>query len=190
MKLIITRHGETEDNIKQILAGHLPGKLTQKGMEQTQKVALRLKDEKIDVIYSSDLKRAKDTTREIARFHPKVKINYTKYLRETDFGSLTGMDPKKVDWKHLPSNVEMLDQVYSRGKKFLDRIYSLHKNETVLLVCHGGIKSAITAVILNEGPDYIKQSTNIPNTAVSIFKINEDKKHIVHLLNCAKHLDE
>lgn len=188
MKLIMVRHGETEDNLKQILAGHLPGKLTLNGKEQARRVALRLKDEQIDAIYSSDLKRAKDTALEIAKFHPKTKIHFTKELRETDFGDLTGMDPKNVDWKNLPTNVETLDQIYVRGKKFLDKIYHKHKDKTVLFVCHGGIKGAITAVILNEGPDYIKQSTKIGSTAVSIFEIREDKKHIVHLLNCTEHL--
>jgi len=61
MKLIIVRHGETEENKKGIVMGHLPGKLSQEGINQIKKVALRLKDEKIDFIYSSDLTRASDT---------------------------------------------------------------------------------------------------------------------------------
>jgi len=45
MKLIITRHGETEENTKGIIMGHLPGKLTPLGIEQAKKVAQRLKNE-------------------------------------------------------------------------------------------------------------------------------------------------
>ena len=47
MKLILTRHGETELNLKGIMQGHLPGKLTKNGINQAEKLALRLKNEKI-----------------------------------------------------------------------------------------------------------------------------------------------
>ena len=67
MKLIIARHGETEENKKGILQGHLPGKLTELGIEQSKKLALRLKNEKIDAIYSSDLARASNTAKEIIK---------------------------------------------------------------------------------------------------------------------------
>ncbi len=37
MKLTITRHGETEENIAGILQKHLPGKLSANGIEQASK---------------------------------------------------------------------------------------------------------------------------------------------------------
>jgi broad specificity phosphatase PhoE len=188
MRLIIVRHGQTEENLEHIMIGHMPGKLTKEGIEQARKLALRLKDEKIDVIYSSDLKRAKDTTKEIIKYHSEINVNFTKKLRETDFGSITGIKLKDVDWKNLPKDVETLNQLYSRGKNFLDKIYSKHKKDTVLFVCHGAIKGAIIGVILDKGPDYIKESASIENASVSIFDINEDKKHIAHVINCVKHL--
>ncbi len=80
MKLIITRHGETEENRTGIVQGHLPGQLSESGIEQAQKLALRLKGEKIDVIYSSDLDRASDTAKEIAKDHPSVPIRFVRDL--------------------------------------------------------------------------------------------------------------
>ena len=65
MKLILTRHGETVDNIKGILQGQNPGKLSENGIQQAKQLALRLKNENIDAIYSSDLARAADTAKEI-----------------------------------------------------------------------------------------------------------------------------
>ncbi|MEJ2267962.1 MAG: histidine phosphatase family protein [Nanoarchaeota archaeon] len=82
MKLIIVRHGETEENLKKIWQGHLQGKLTKKGIEQAKKLANRLKDEKLDVIFSSDLDRASDTAKEIAKFHSEVPIYLVEDLRE------------------------------------------------------------------------------------------------------------
>jgi broad specificity phosphatase PhoE len=65
MKLIIVRHGESEANKKGI---HQRRKdewsdtsLSKDGIFQAKQVAERLKDEKIDGIYASDLKRAKET---------------------------------------------------------------------------------------------------------------------------------
>ncbi len=43
MRLIITRHGETEENKNKIFQGHLPGKLTQLGIEQAQKISIKIK---------------------------------------------------------------------------------------------------------------------------------------------------
>jgi len=43
MKLILTRHGETIENQKGIMQGHLPGHLSKQGVEQAKKLALRLK---------------------------------------------------------------------------------------------------------------------------------------------------
>lgn len=82
MRLIITRHGETEENTAGIIQGHLPGKLSDRGIAQAKKVALRLKNEKIDAIYSSDLARTSDTAKEIAKFHPTIPIEFVKELRE------------------------------------------------------------------------------------------------------------
>jgi len=56
-RLIFVRHGETEENKAKIVQGQKHGKLSEEGLEQAKKVAERLKDEKIDFIYSSDLDR-------------------------------------------------------------------------------------------------------------------------------------
>ena len=73
-KLIIVRHGETEENAKRITQGHLNSQLSEKGKEQAQKLALRLKDEKIDCCYSSDLDRCMNTAKKIIELHSNSKI--------------------------------------------------------------------------------------------------------------------
>ena len=65
MKLIIVRHAESEANSKGISQGYKneweDTPLSGKGEQQAKKVAQRLKSEEISLIYSSDLKRAKQT---------------------------------------------------------------------------------------------------------------------------------
>ena len=187
MKLILIRHGETIGNIKKIAEGHLEGKLSTKGKKQAKKVAIRLKNEKIDYIYSSDLARAKDTLKEIIKYHPNTPIKFDKKLREMDAGDFTGRADKDIDWNNPPKSVETNIKAQIRIKKVLDKIYSKHKNQTVLVVGHSFINKALITVILNESADCMKKYKQ-SNTTINIFEIKEDKKHIIHLLNCKKHL--
>ena len=46
MRLLITRHGETIENKAGILQGHTEGTLSGLGIEQAEKLASRLKNEK------------------------------------------------------------------------------------------------------------------------------------------------
>ncbi len=197
MKLIITRHGETIENQKEIIQGHLPGKLSEKGMGEAKKVALRLKGEKIDYIYSSDLARAADTAKEIAKFHPKVPIEFVKELRERKLGDLEGKCKKDLGlvgdkWSIVNMNSkdsESLNEMFERAKKFIDKILEKHLNDTVLFVCHNGIKKALVCAITGKKSEDIPLSQNFKNTSISIFEIDKERGHKTHVLNCAKHLD-
>ena len=59
--LILVRHGQSIGNATRVYLGHTNLGLTERGKMQAQLTAERLRDEKIDAIYSSDLKRAHDT---------------------------------------------------------------------------------------------------------------------------------
>jgi broad specificity phosphatase PhoE len=59
LRLLFTRHGETEDNLKGIICGQQPGVLTKLGKEQAQKIGIYLRTNPIcfHQIYVSDLGR-------------------------------------------------------------------------------------------------------------------------------------
>ena len=42
IRLLLTRHGETEDNTKGIICGQQPGVLTKSGKEQAKKIGIHL----------------------------------------------------------------------------------------------------------------------------------------------------
>ena len=197
MKLIITRHGETEENKQGILQGHLPGKLSAEGKIQAKKVALRLKDEKIDFIFSSDLRRAADTAQEIAKFHPAVTIEYTRELRERNMGEFEGKKKSELGWSAKefkaiilqPQKGETMEQVYDRAKSLIQKVYSDHPNDTVLFVGHNGINKSLIAAITDKKHDQIKTIETQHNTSINEFEIAEDGKHEIRVLNCIKHLD-
>ncbi len=193
MRLILTRHGETLSNLHNICEGHSDGQLSEEGILQAKKLAERLKNERIDICYASDLKRVKDTVKEIMKFHKGVSVKFDKLLRERYFGRFQGKPfPESWDWDKLPDGVETDESLCSRAKKFLDKVYSKHKNDHVLVVSHAGINMGFLTVIQNKPvSEFTKAGTVkgfLKNTSVSIFDIEEDSKHIIHVINCTKHL--
>ncbi len=196
MKLIITRHGETEENILGIIQGQLPGKLSALGIAQAKKVALRLKDEKIDYIYSSDLARTLDTAKEIAKFHKKVPIELVKDLREKYFGQWQGKKKtdlgfsKTTDFSGFsPEDGETSEKIFNRAKRFLYKILTKHPNDTILIAGHTAINKALIAVIMNKTSKDIESIKNTSNASITVIEIDENKNHKVNLFNCKKHLD-
>ncbi|PHN02561.1 histidine phosphatase family protein [Flavilitoribacter nigricans] len=196
MKLIITRHGQTEENVAGILQGHLHGKLSAKGVEQAKKVALRLQSEQIDFIYSSDLDRAADTAKEIAQYHPNTKVEFVESLRERNLGELQGRKKSELrgdtkDQKAIfaePKGGETMEEVYKRAAGFLREVIHQHQNDSVLLVCHSGIGQALVAVITGKSHTEIKSVGGLQNTSISIFEIDEDRHHKIVCYNCTEHL--
>ena len=68
--------------VPRILSGQSDSDLNEMGYKQSMTLAWMLKKEKLDYIYTSDLKRAVQTTKEIAKHHPNTPIIMDKGLRE------------------------------------------------------------------------------------------------------------
>ena len=194
MKLIIVRHGETIENVKRIIQGHLGGNLSREGKSQTKKLAERLKDEKIDVIYSSDLKRTRNTAREIKKFNKNIPLYFDARIRERFFGDYQGTHYENGwAWRSITSDmggsIENDLDMEKRIATFLDEIIEKHKKETVLLVSHGGVKKLILNQIFGKHLPKIASVEEVKNASVSIFEIQSREKIIPILLNCTRHLE-
>jgi len=87
-KYFIMRHGEAESNVKDIVScwpEKFRNHLTAQGNNSVRRAVQELKTKKINLIFSSDLIRAKETA-EIAGDILEVVPAYDKRLREIDFG--------------------------------------------------------------------------------------------------------
>lgn len=188
MRLIVVRHGRSTGNENKIHEGQLPGELSKEGKEQVKKLAERLKKEKFDIIYSSDLKRASDTAKEIAKYHPHVPIHFTKELREVDVGDFTGKSYGETDWNNLPKNLERPEMVQERVRKFLNKILKEDKNKTVLLVSHDYTNKALATVLFKESYKE-REKYKFDNTSISIFEIGDNKEVKINVFNSTEHLD-
>lgn len=158
-RLLLVRHGETVDNVNQIMQGQTQGELTQKGVLQAEELAQQMRDEQIDVFVSSDLKRSIDTCRIIAQSHG-LPVVQTPLLRERDWGVFTGRfipDLKDETW---PDDIESITDLRTRAKAFLDFISEQYPGKTVLAVGHGIINKAIQAVHLGKEMREIPRMTN------------------------------
>ncbi len=197
MRIIITRHGQTEENKEGILQGHLPGRLSELGKEQARKLALRLKNEKIDIIYSSDLARAADTAKEVAKYHPKTQVKFVEEMREKHLGEYQGIrkadmgwDPKEMKGVTLEAkDGESTKEMYERAGKFIDFLKKKHPKGTVLLVGHNGINIAIVGVLMGKKCEELATIEKMKNTSVNTFEANENGKFTVKTFNCTKHCE-
>lgn len=199
MKLYIVRHGETEENSRGIIQGNLNSKLNRQGLKQAKLLAKRLGNVNFDYIYSSDLERAKQTALEIFKYQ-NCPIKYVRPLRERGFGKFCGekvrdmekfLKGKGVDdvyYKKI-AGIEPLVSMQARVIEFLDKIYKKHKNQTILISTHGGVKRNVL-LFFNKLP--IEKFHNYPrfeNTSLSIIQFHENGDHEIILENDIKHLD-
>ncbi len=200
MRLILVRHGETEGNFAQVSQSP-DERLTATGLLQAKKLAKRLKSEHFDVVYVSDFHRAVKTAEEILKFHPSVPVVYSSQLRERDMGKLIGAsyesvisirDRSGVPYAHFkPEGGESFLEVMSRARKFLEKLVKLHPKETVLVVGHGTWISSFLLHLLKRPFERVEvKKIHPPNTAVSVFEVDEKNGFRLKLLNCTKHLSK
>ncbi len=149
--LYLTRHGETCENVAQVLQGHLPGELTPKGREQAENLALHLPtDVRFDVLLTSDLQRAIDTAHILNR-HLCLPIHPTPLLRERDWGGLTGKRIADVPVpEHFPEDVESVEAMFDRAHRFLQWLNATYDCKNVLAVGHGLFCRCICAALNNQ----------------------------------------
>ena len=166
MKIYLVRHGETIENVQKINQGHLQGHLSEKGKKQARETAERLKKEKIDLVYCSDLKRTRDTAAEIMNVI-KAPIHYTKELRELDIGVFSGTPYGTIkeylqknniqDFPNFkPEGGESLNEFQKRLCDFCNKLLIKHKTENILLITHGGVIKNLLLHLLKLDDKYHK----------------------------------
>lgn len=157
--LLLMRHGETVDNVNQIMQGQTQGMLTDNGIQQAEKLAEEMAHERVDAFVASDLKRAVDTCEIMARPHGKPVVT-TPLLRERDWGDFTGEYIPDLRDRVWPDNVETIGQLKERARRFLKLMADHYPSQTVLAVGHGIINKAIQAVFYQKAMHEIPRMSN------------------------------
>jgi len=145
------RHGEALSNKKDVISswpekGRFP--LTQKGEKQIKAAAKKLKGKSIDLIFSSDLLRTRQTAGIVSKAIG-VEVRFDKRLREYNFGVFNARPIKEfrkdfpidkiiIRFKKKPKGGETFIDIQKRMYSFLEEINKGYKGKKILIISHEG----------------------------------------------------
>ena len=120
VRVIFFVHGTTTDNAEHKSTGWIPGELTEKGIQQSLDLKEQINLDEIDLVISSDLKRAIDSAD--YTFKGLEEIYHDERIRECNYGDLNGKDASLVVYEnHITEpfpNGESLKDVENRVRDF------------------------------------------------------------------------
>lgn len=146
-KYYILRHGHSLRQVMDIAMcwpekGRFP--LTKKGRQQILKVAKELNRKNIDLIFSSDLLRTKQTA-EILQKVTGAKLIFDKRLREYNVGIFNGKDPR-LAWSYLLNSKDIYSTKLPKGEsirdvakrmyKFLSELNQKYSQKSIVIISH------------------------------------------------------
>jgi probable phosphoglycerate mutase len=180
-RFCLVRHGETDWNAERRLQGHTDIELNTRGLAQATQMARALKNMnfEFDVLYTSDLQRARQTAKAIESLYSVSAIGHSA-LRERNLGALQGLTLNEAPniepdlWQaHLSRDIhqemrggESILQFSSRIKFALDEIQKSHAGKTILLVSHGGALDMMYRIASNQALDSEKVVA-VPNASLN-----------------------
>lgn len=179
------RHGESEDNLAQILSRPTTC-LTDKGINQIKKTKELLKSYQFQKVYYSPLKRTDET-----RFHLGLEGIEEERIIEVNFGIFEGLGYEDFTAKYpeeskfwgddpftyeIP-NGESIYMVYERVKNFLEQV--VENDVDILLVTHEGIIRIICSWVFDDPNYFFKFKAE--NGSISIVSIDKGYKYIKKL---------
>ena len=149
MEIFLIRHGETTGDIEDKYGGDYDDNLTKKGTAQANKLGRKLEGKGIQIIYSSPLIRAQETSKILSKFLG-VEIKTVKDIKERNrYGILTGITKKEAKEKHPQAFEDVKDfkntiEAAEEYEEFVGRITNAFSKllkvdyETIAVVTHGG----------------------------------------------------
>ena len=182
MKMYLIRHGRQCSKLCNVDVDLCP-----QGYRQAALVGERLAKERIQIVYSSALKRAVETAR-TANLYWNVEHEVEPELREICFGLMEGMSDEEIekrfgDWKREQKKMER-DIPYPKGECAGDVIRRVmpvlekigrQPNERAAVVTHGGVIRSVVSYILGMEPGkYRLLGKNLENC--SITELSFDKE--------------
>jgi len=164
LTVVYETHSTTVDNELGVATGWLPGELSAVGVEQARELGARRRDDGIDLVLTSDLRRAVRTT-EIAFVDTGIPVVADPRLRECDYGILTGgpvarIRPSIAFLNDRFPDGECYRDVCRRTADVLADIATQSDLTRVLIVAHSAQRWAMRALLGGEdlaevltGPD-------------------------------------
>jgi probable phosphoglycerate mutase len=189
-RLCLVRHGETAWNAEHRVQGQLDVPLNAIGRMQALAAAKVLSREKFDVIYSSDLSRARQTAAPAANAL-SLEVLQDRDLRERHYGIFERLTYAEVK-ERFPEDYarfharepdydfrtgESLKDFSARSIAVISKIAEANKGRSVLVFTHGGVLDYlyrfITGLSLSADRDF-----GIPNAGLNRVELTGDRWQI------------
>lgn len=185
--ILIARHGESDWNRSKRWQGFADRPLTDLGRRQAVELAARLEGTELDAVYSSDLRRARDTADAVAR-SKDLEVRTTSDLREVDVGSWSGLTRAEAEAQYPDAyrrwlqggegwdDGETYEELGERVVRAIQQIAKQHEGARVLVVAHGGTIRAIHAAALGVDVHTYRRIQRVePNATLSAVCVDEGR---------------
>lgn len=149
IKIMYFVHGTTTDNASKLCSGWKEAMLNNLGKEQAENLGRvsRERGDKIDIMFTSDLQRAIDSSN-IA--FPNVEKIRDNRLRECNYGDLDGEHKSLVIYEeHVDEkfpNGESLKDVEKRMRDFVSYLKDNYDGKTIGIVAHRAPQLALEII--------------------------------------------
>lgn len=162
LNIIFIRHGEIDSNNLGVYSGNSDEPLNINGVNQVEAACLVLKKQKIDLIISSTLKRARQTA-EILKKNIGAELVFNNAFNELIMGPWQGLSEEEVKiqfpnewkiWKTTPSQLsingrETLKQLYERVRNEISNLYLSSENGSTLCIVSHVAVIRVALILIN-----------------------------------------
>ena len=181
----------------------MDGDLTELGHEQAECAGVYLKNRKIDVAYSSDLRRAYKTALHITKYHGIEPIK-DENLCEIYAGEWEGKKFSELErdypelygtWRSDPADFVSIDgesmrEVYDRLKNEVERIVGENHGKTVLVATHATPLRCLACTWLGKPLSEFNSVAWMNNAAISEIDYADDGTITPIVINYTEHLGD
>lgn len=187
-RFCLIRHGETPWNAERRIQGHTNIGLDPEGVHQAELAArwLAALPNRPDILYSSDLLRARMTAERLAE-RLLLPIRELPEMRERCYGLFEGMTYDEArqlypadyaSFEHrlpdyaFPQGGESLSTFSARVVSCLKGLAEKHVGQTVALVTHGGVLDIVNHFIRDNPLDF-PRDFHIPNSGLNWIQVTD-----------------
>ena len=200
LRLLLVRHAETAWNRERRYQGRTDTPLSEAGLVQAEQAGRAMAASGLTAVYSSPLRRARETAAAIARPHG-LDVRVTEAFGEIHFGRWEGLtldearalDPAFYDeWLSAPHSLvppggEALNDLRARALAGLESLRGEHGDATVCLVTHSMVARVLILEALGLPLDRM-WSVAVSATGISELEFRPDWTAL-HRMNTRMHLE-
>lgn len=186
-RVFLARHGESDWNVENRFQGHTDRPLTERGREQARALARELAAESLQAIYTSPLRRARETA-DVVGTALGIDPVADPDLVEIDVGGWAGLSRAEAEERHPQAfrrwveggegweDGETFERMAARVVGALRRIAAAHPEGSVLVVSHGGpIRAVLASALGMEVREHRRAHRVEPNARLSVVTVEDGR---------------